>query len=439
MKLKRKELRKIGVAVSLVVALAIVVPLMSGCLPGKPAAEALLEPIKVGVATTITGPLADDGRHHVRGLEMARDKINAAGGLLGRPVELVIADLGNYTPTELAAVRDTLKAADVDVVDYNWTVYPAVSNYLMEIGVLVTHHGWVTVDWKAWYDVKDEFPYWMTLNRTEEGYGVPYFQALNNPEMVTWEFPNKKAAIMVTDLDYSVVQANWWREEAERAGWEIVLHEIHPIGNVEFGPQLMKIREEEPAIIFMSSVISTEVIAAFTDFLEDPTNSLFAITWVINKPEFKAAFGEKADGVTGTVPGFTFIDSEYTGQNPQYITHYEKGKAIFDATVERYGEEPSLQTFVATDSFWAWVTAVERVGDVRDFDGIMEAMFDYPYIGATGRYGFDRETHAQDYGVDKIPLVYYQMQGGKVISLAVGAGADVEKVADFQVPYWIEE
>jgi TRAP-type mannitol/chloroaromatic compound transport system substrate-binding protein len=38
MKVKRKELRKIGIAVSLVVALAIVVPMMSGCLPGKPAA-----------------------------------------------------------------------------------------------------------------------------------------------------------------------------------------------------------------------------------------------------------------------------------------------------------------------------------------------------------------------------------------------------------------
>ena len=110
--------------------------------------------------------LADDGRHHVRALEMARDEINAAGGLLGRPVELVIADVGNCTAPELAAVRDTLKAANVDVVNYNWTVVPATSKYLMEVGVLVMHHGWVTVDWKAWYDVRDTFKYWMTLMMT---------------------------------------------------------------------------------------------------------------------------------------------------------------------------------------------------------------------------------------------------------------------------------
>jgi len=424
----RKISLKMLICFSLVSVLVLSTPLLGSA----------AEKIKVGVASTITGALADDGRHHVRALEMARDKINAAGGLLGKPVELVIADVGNCTPPELTAVRDTLKAADVDVVNHNWTVNPATTKYLIEIGVLVLHHGWVTVDWKAWYDVRDTFPYWMTLNRTEEGYGVPYFQALTNPEMVTWEFPNKKAAIMVTDLDYSVVQANWWKEEAERAGWEIVLHEIHPIANVEFGAQFTKIRKEKPAIVFMCSVISTEVIAAYTDFLENPTDSLFVITWVINKPEFKAAFGEKGNGVLGTVPGFLFVDSEYTGKNPKYITHYQKGKAIWDESVKRYKERPSFQAFCADDSFWVWVEAVKRVGNVRDFDGIIEAMFDHPYVGATGTFGFDRDTHAQDYGADKLPIGYYQMQGGKVISLAVGAGRDVEKVTDFQVPWWIK-
>ncbi|MFQ6093929.1 MAG: ABC transporter substrate-binding protein [bacterium] len=429
--MNRRTSLKMLICLSLVSVLVLSAPLVGSAGENK-------KPIKVGVATTITGPLADDGRHHVRALEMARDKINAGGGLLGRPVELVIADLGNYTPTELAAVRDTLKAADVDVVNYNWTVYPAVTDYLMQVGVPVMHHGWVTVDWKEWYDHRDKFPYWMTLNRTEEGYGVPYFQALTNPEMVTWKFPNKKAAIMVSDLDYSVIQAKWWREEAERQGWDIVLHEVHPVGNVDFGSQFAKIRQEKPAIVFMCSVISTEVIAAFTDFLEDPTNSLFVITWVINKPEFKAAFGEKANGVLGTVPGFFFVDSEYTGQNPTYKTYYENGKAIWDESLKRYGERPSIQTPIAYDSFWAWAEAVKRVGDVRDFDRIMEAMFDHPYVGATGTYGFDRETHAGSYDVDKLPIGYYQMQGGKVITLAVGVGRDVEKVTDFQVPWWIK-
>ncbi len=440
--MKRQKLVKLVIGFGLVAILAISIPLMRGCTSPSATPTPGEEPIKVGIATTITGALADDGRMHVRALEMARDRINAEGGLLGRPVELLVADLGNYTPTELAAVRDTLKSAGVDMVNYNWAVYPAVTDYLMQIDSLVMHHGWVSVDWQEWYDNKDTFPYWMTLNKTEEGYGVPWFQALTNPEMVTWDFPNKKAAIIVCDLDYSVVQAQWWREEAERAGWEIVLYEIHPVGNVEFGAQMAKIRQENPAIVFMSSVISTEVIAAYADFLEDPTDSLFVITWVINKPEFWSAFGEQADGVLGTVPGFFMVDSAYTGSNPEYQTYYEKGRAIWDECLERYGERPSLQTICADDSFWVWAEAVERVGSVDDYDAIMEAMFDYPYVGATGTYGFDRDTHAGSYQAGNVPLGFYQMQDGKVITLAVGegenAGKNIEKITDFQTPWWLE-
>jgi len=434
--MKRKGLLKLIVGSSLVVVLAISIPMVSGC--AGPAAPEEVEPIKIGVASTITGPLTDDGRHHVRAMEMARDEINAAGGILGRPVELEIVDLGNMTPTELAAVRDTLKQADVDVVNYNWTVYPAVTEHLMEIGPLVMHHGWVTVDWKAWYDNRDENPYWITLNQNEEGYGRPYFQALTNPEMITWEYPNKKAALMVSELDYSVIQAEWWAEQAEEQGWEIVLFEIHPVNAIEFGPQLAKIRAEDPAIVFMCSVLSKEVIACYADFIEDPTNSLFALTWGIEKPEFRDAFGEKANGVVGTLPGFFFHVSEYAGNNANYKTHYEQGQHIRSTITDRYGEVPSFQAICAYDSVYMWKEAVEAVGDVRDYDGIMQYMFDNPYVGACGRLAINPDTHAGYYGVDDIPINYYQMQDGQPVNLAIGAGRDVDMLSDFQIPWWLE-
>jgi len=79
---------------------------------------------------------------------------------------------------------------------------------------------------------------------------------------------------------------------------------------------------------------------------------------------------------------------------------------------------------------------------VDDYDAIMEAMFDYPYVGATGTYGFDRDTHAGSYQAGNVPLGFYQIQGGEVITLAVGegenAGKNIEKITDFQVPWWLE-
>ncbi|MCX5812045.1 MAG: amino acid ABC transporter substrate-binding protein [Proteobacteria bacterium] len=56
------------------------------------AAEPKGKPIKIGGTLPITGPVADNAKWVKRGYEYWVEKINKAGGLLGRPVELVIYD-----------------------------------------------------------------------------------------------------------------------------------------------------------------------------------------------------------------------------------------------------------------------------------------------------------------------------------------------------------
>lgn len=50
------------------------------------------EPIKIGGLFPLTGPLAPYGQEIVKGAQMAVDQINAVGGVLGRPLELVVRD-----------------------------------------------------------------------------------------------------------------------------------------------------------------------------------------------------------------------------------------------------------------------------------------------------------------------------------------------------------
>lgn len=47
-------------------------------------------PVTVGIALSQTGNLADSAEHFQRGVELWRDQVNARGGLLGRPVALVM-------------------------------------------------------------------------------------------------------------------------------------------------------------------------------------------------------------------------------------------------------------------------------------------------------------------------------------------------------------
>jgi len=62
-----------------------------------------VEPIKIGVVSTLTGPYAEWGTFQVNGLQLALEDIKKAGGILGRPVELRIEDNASTNPGTVLA------------------------------------------------------------------------------------------------------------------------------------------------------------------------------------------------------------------------------------------------------------------------------------------------------------------------------------------------
>jgi branched-chain amino acid transport system substrate-binding protein len=50
------------------------------------------EPLKIGMVTPLTGAAVESGRYQTQGAKLAAEEVNKAGGVLGRPIELVIED-----------------------------------------------------------------------------------------------------------------------------------------------------------------------------------------------------------------------------------------------------------------------------------------------------------------------------------------------------------
>ncbi|MBI3029492.1 MAG: ABC transporter substrate-binding protein [Candidatus Rokubacteria bacterium] len=76
-----------------------------------PAGWAQQDPVKIGVIQPLSGPVAASGNYVRMGTEIARDWINARGGVLGRQIQLVIED-NKSDPKEAASAAEKLIVRD---------------------------------------------------------------------------------------------------------------------------------------------------------------------------------------------------------------------------------------------------------------------------------------------------------------------------------------
>ena len=79
------------------------------------------KPILIGTPLPLTGPYASDGEQMKMALELAVAEKNAAGGLLGRKLELKFGDIGGLEAEKIKAVGERLIGAGVDAIitDYD--------------------------------------------------------------------------------------------------------------------------------------------------------------------------------------------------------------------------------------------------------------------------------------------------------------------------------
>jgi len=125
--------RNIWIAVS---TLMVAVMLLSACAPAatptaapakeepttapvNPATEAPVAdatPIKIGTSLPLTGEVSITGTKHQAGYQLCVDLINADGGLLGRPVELIVSDNQSDVDTTLAQFERFINQDKVDLI-----------------------------------------------------------------------------------------------------------------------------------------------------------------------------------------------------------------------------------------------------------------------------------------------------------------------------------
>ena len=216
---------------------------LNACRPGREAQTAdTTGDIPVGVYGALTGDQASFGTSTVNGVKLAADEINAAGGLLGRKIRLVVED-DQGRAENAASVMEKLITGDNIIV----AIGENSSNQSLAAAPIAQANGVPMISPSSTNPaVTERGDYIFRVCFTD-----PY-QGKALASFVRKQLQLTTAAILVDRKnDYSVGLANVFRKEFEAAGGKIVAEQSYSGGDAEFRPQLTTIRAAKPQALFI--------------------------------------------------------------------------------------------------------------------------------------------------------------------------------------------
>jgi branched-chain amino acid transport system substrate-binding protein len=385
--------------------------------------------ITVGAGVPVTGPFAGDGQEMLRGLKLGVDEINASGGVGGRQIQLSELDTKLQEPDVMASVMRKLVSDGVAAIFSPFTSYPS-SEYdiVAEAGMPMFHVN--TYQGNLDY-VKEK-----GITNIYEGcpsqiwYG-PGFQVVVNDIIASgaWTPASKTTAIVTSNDPYSLTIAQEFQKGMEADGWKTLVFEQFTIPQADWGPVLLKIRQEPPGVIFFSDYTPSDEASFMKQWQEAPTKSLVYQQYAPSVPEYLELAGESGNGVIwSTVIGGIFDD--------------EIGKKFIEAYRAKYNQEPGLSNAGAQyDLIRLWAQAAAMAGDPYEFARVNQNVQNMVFRGVSGAFKFQPGELAPYPYPDKItdpsigmPHLTFQIQDGKHVLISPPPYSKGE----FQVPAWLQ-
>jgi branched-chain amino acid transport system substrate-binding protein len=198
--------------------------------------------IVVGHVASMTGDTATFGRSTDQGMRMAIEEVNASGGVLGLPIELVTEDDRSVTEEARTAAQKLLQRDQVVAL----------------LGEIASSRSLAAAPEAQRAKIPMISPGSTNPKVTEVGdyifraCFIDPFQGAVMANFAVDELHAKRLAILFDfKQDYSVGLADFFRETAKKLGAEIVADERYTSGDIEFRAQLTTIRAAKPDAIFV--------------------------------------------------------------------------------------------------------------------------------------------------------------------------------------------
>lgn len=328
------------------------------------------DPVRVGIALSMTGNLADSSEHYRKAIELWKDQVNARGGLLGRPVELVIYDERSDPATAARLYERLITNDNVDLLVAPWgSASTATASAVAEKHKrLIINAGGASekIQQRGFrYTVQTASP----ISAYVEGVG-PAMAKIGAKTMFMVSRDFNAARDMALELDKLV-----------KAGTATMLNsEYFPAGTSDFSSVIAKARQQQPDV-WVSIAYPNEAIEMIKQFRAVNYLPKLFICNGVSQEDFLRSTGKDGEYALGIS---LYEPAVKTKGNPDFVKAFQA----------KYGYEPGYYAAFGYSGVTVLEEGVKKAGSF-DQTAIRDALGSFETDTVLGHYRIDPKTGAQ--------------------------------------------
>lgn len=318
--------------------------------------------IIIAVAGPMTGQYASFGQQMAEGAKQAVADLNAAGGLLGRPLVLEIGD-DACDPKQAVAVANQMVQKGAVMVAGHWCSGSSIpaSNVYEEEGIIMISPGSTSP------------------KLTEEG-GDNVFRVCGRDDQqgvvagkfLSEQFPGKKIAVVHDKTAYGKGLADETKKNLEQLGVEPALYEAYTAGEKDYTALVSKLKQTEIDVLYVGGY-HTEAGLILRQMREQGMDTVLVSGDAMVTEEYWSITGDAGKGTLMTF-------SPDPRKNPK--------AAPLVKVFRDKGVEPEGYVLYTYGAIQAWVQAVEKAGAIEPTP-VIEALHQNQFDTVLGNIGFD--------------------------------------------------
>jgi len=329
-----------------------------------------------------------------RGIKLAADEINAAGGVkvgaVKRPFKVEVIDTRDLEPgvpvsEALLGLEKLILEKKADFIIGGPVRSEAalaamdILNRYKKVSIVTT--GVLTPAYQK--KVQDNYKKYKYCFRNTSHVGVMMGEFVTLLEDLRKNYGFDKAAIMVQDVEHARKGGEAMQKALTGKGWTVLAPKIYPTGTTDYSMGLSDAAKNGSQILFL--------------WMDMPESTILLKQWANMKlksipvgfvnaaeqPGFMKASGGKGE--------YLIVNLVNGGNSPSKITPWTM--KFVNAYKKKWGLEP--EGYGTSSSYMAVYQlkeAIEKAGSI-DSDKVVTALEDVDIMGVYGRMRFDKKTH----------------------------------------------